>query len=71
MGNGISLYHITKGYIDGCTFERNLEDTGLENFCLNNLDLLKNFFNYFKRTGRDIINVCANTKTIGLSLHEK
>ena len=71
MGNGISLFHITKGYIDGCAFGRNLEDTGLANFCLNNLDLLKSFFNYFKRTAKDIISVCANTKTIGLSLHEK
>ncbi|MBY0293061.1 MAG: LuxR C-terminal-related transcriptional regulator, partial [Alphaproteobacteria bacterium] len=71
MGNGISIYHITKEYIEGCAFGGTVEDTGLINFYLNNMDLLKKFFNCFKNSAKDIIDICDKTKTIDIVFHEK
>ena len=47
MWNGISFYFITKDYIEGCAFGGSLAKTGLTEFYLNNLDILKKFFLYF------------------------
>ena len=66
MGNGISFYHITKEYIEGCTFGGTVEATGLTNFYLNNMGLLKKFLNYFKNSAKDFINICDKTKTVEL-----
>jgi DNA-binding CsgD family transcriptional regulator len=71
MWNGISFYFITKDYIEGCAFGGSLEEIGLTEFYLNNLDILKKFFMYFKSAAKDIIDITDKNKTIDIVFHEK
>ena len=70
MWNGISFYFITKDYIEGCAFGSVLENTGLGDFYLNNLDMLKKFFMYFKSAAKDIIDISDKNKTIDIAFHD-
>ena len=71
MWNGISIYFITKDSIEGCAFGGSLEKTELTEFYLNNLDILKRFFMYFKSAAKDIIDISDKNKTIDITFHDK
>lgn len=71
MWNGISFYQITKDYMETWAFGGTLEDTELPEFYLNNLDLLKKFFLYFKGAAKNIIDSSDGKKTIDIAFHEK
>ena len=71
MWNGISFYQTTEDYIETWAFGGSLEDTGLTEFYLNNLDILKKFFTYFKSAAKDMIDITDKTKTIDIAFHDK
>jgi len=70
MWNGISFYQTTGDYIETWAFGGTLENSGLTEFYLNNLDILKKFLMYFKSAAKDIIDLADKHKTIGLPFHE-
>ena len=70
MWNGISFYQTTEDYIETWAFGGTLENTGLAEFYLNNLDLLKKFLLYFKSAAKDIIDIADKHKTIDIVFHE-
>jgi DNA-binding CsgD family transcriptional regulator len=71
MWNGISFYFITKDYIEGCAFGGTLQNTGLGDFYLNNLDILKKFFMYFKSAAKDLIDISDKNKILDISFQDK
>jgi len=71
MWNGISFYFITKDYIEGCAFGSTLENTGLGDFYLNNLDMLKKFFMFFKSAAKDLIDISDKNKTLDIAFQDK
>lgn len=71
MWNGITFYQFTKDLLETWAFGGSLEDIGLSSFYLNNLDLLKKFFLYFKSSAKDIIDVSDKNKTINILFHDK
>lgn len=71
MWNGISFHQTTNDYIESWIFGSSLENVELTNFYLNNLDLLKKFFLYFKGAAKDILDISDKNKTIDIAFHEK
>ncbi|OJW51067.1 MAG: hypothetical protein BGO67_12100 [Alphaproteobacteria bacterium 41-28] len=71
MWNGISFYQTTEDYIETWAFGGTLENSGLAEFYLNNLDLLKRFLMYFKNAAKDIIDLADKHKTIDIAFHDK
>ena len=71
MWNGISFCKITKDHIESWAFGGSLEDIRLPEFYLNNLDILKKFFLYFKSAAKDMIDISDKNKTIDILFHDK
>ena len=71
MWNGISFHQIKNNYIETWAFGGSLENIGLTNFYLNNLNILKKFSTYFKSVAQDIINISDKNKTIDILFHDK
>lgn len=53
--NGFNLYIRRKDYIENFVFMSNLSSMVMQNYCINNLDLINSFVGYFKEKAHEFI----------------
>lgn len=68
MWNGASIYINRGDCVESWAFGGTIEDTALPNFIVNNLDVFKRFFNYFRSSAKDIIDTSDTSKLIDMNM---